>query len=77
MDVGGNMAERVELRGDISREVADVLDAASIAGGRSRMALVEEILGKWSAAKVHEATLIFRATQGNPALREPKGRSGA
>jgi hypothetical protein len=48
----------VELRGMCPRETVDVLDAVSLTRDISRTALVNEILGKWTAQKVHEANAI-------------------
>lgn len=56
-------ALKVELRGDIPRDVADVLDAVSQARRVSRMELVTSVLQEWADAKLHEATLVVRVTR--------------
>jgi hypothetical protein len=66
----------VELRGEIPREVMDVIDAVVQATpGASRMSIVREILGEWVDRKVHEATLIQRVRRGNGGRTEG-GRNG-
>lgn len=66
----------IELRGEIPREVMDVIDAVVQATpGASRMSIVREILGEWVDRKVHEATLIQRVRRGNGGRTEG-GRNG-
>ena len=55
----------VELRQQIAKEIIDTLDAVSLARDLERYELVEEILGKWAAAKRHESMLVSRVTRGN------------
>ena len=55
-----------ELRGPCPREVVDVLDAFSTARRVTRTELVNRILGKWVADRLHEATVLERVTRGNP-----------
>lgn len=56
----------VELRGEVHREVIDVIDAVVQATpGASRMSVVRDILGEWMVRKVHEASLIQRVRRGN------------
>lgn len=64
----------VELRGLCSRETIDILDAISTARRISRIELVNEVLGEWCVAKVHEANMVYRVARGNPALTEATGR---
>lgn len=52
--------EPVELRGDIEREIVDVLDAVAMHHQISRIDLVEQILKEWTDRKVHECTLVMR-----------------
>jgi len=56
----------VELRGPCPREVVDVLDAFCSARRITRTELVNRILTKWAADRLHEATLLERVTRGNP-----------
>lgn len=56
-------ALKVELRGDIPRDVADVLDAVSQAKRIPRMELVNSILQGWADEKLHEAILVVRVTR--------------
>jgi predicted transcriptional regulator len=55
---------KVELRGDIERDIVDVLDAVAKAKRRSRMEVVEMALREWSESKKHESTLVVRLTRG-------------
>jgi hypothetical protein len=59
---------QVELRGMLSREVVDVLDAVSSAKRMTRIELVSRILADWAGRKHHEAMLVHRVTRGNPPL---------
>lgn len=61
---------RVELRGDIDRDVVDVLDAVAKAKRRSRMEVVEQALKEWADGKVHESTLVVRLTRNQGSKRE-------
>ena len=55
---------KVELRGNVSRESVDVIDAIVAANpGMNRMELVDDILKFWAKKKVHEAILIQRITR--------------
>jgi hypothetical protein len=63
----------VELRQQIAKETIDTLDAVSLARDMERYELVEEILGKWAAAKRHESMLVARITRGNGDSAEPHG----
>lgn len=52
----------VELRGEASRDVADMLDAISTHRRISRWALVVEILEQWSEDKQREVIAVARVT---------------
>ena len=65
------MSEKVELRGDISRDITDVLDAVAKAKRVSRMEMVERVLREWAEEKVHESMMVQRITRGNGIGREP------
>lgn len=54
---------KVELRGDIAREVADVLDAVSQHKRISRFELVNLILQDWTDEKLHESMMVVRVTR--------------
>lgn len=55
----------VELRQQIAKDIIDTLDAVSLARELERYELVEEILGKWAAAKRHEASVVSRVMRCN------------
>ena len=65
---------KVELRGDVERDVVDVLDAVSAARRISRMELVSEILSVWADAKVHESMMVQRVTRREGCAAEGQGR---
>lgn len=51
----------VELRGEIPRDLIDVIDAVVQATpGANRMSVVRSILEDWCDRKIHEASLIQR-----------------
>lgn len=64
---------KVELRGEIPREVVDVLDAVAQARRVSRMEIVSIVLSQWAQERALEATLIQRVTRGNPFAPDPTG----
>lgn len=54
----------VELRGEVPRDLVDVIDAVVQATpGSNRMAVVRQILDEWCVRKMHEASLIQRVTE--------------
>lgn len=59
----------VELRGDIEREIVDVLDAVSSHLRITRMELVEKVLRRWADDKLHESRLVVRVSRGNGSSR--------
>lgn len=63
MDCDVNDSARVELRGDIDRDIVDVLDAVAKAKRRSRMEVAEQALKEWAESKRHESTLVVRLTR--------------
>lgn len=65
---------QVELRGMCPRDIADVLDALSIAKRIPRNELVVRVLREWCADRVHEANIVNRVTQGKPLLPDSAGR---
>ena len=67
------MSDSVELRGLVSREVIEVIDAISIARKKTRIDVVIEVLEAFVAERVHESSLIQRITRGNPRLSDSDG----
>lgn len=67
-------SQYVELRGDMPREVADMLDAVSAARRMSRIELANKILAKWAEDKRHEAEVIQRVTNLGKAANGHGGR---
>lgn len=74
MDDGSGV--KVELRGDIPREIADVLDAVASARRIPRNELVVHVLGEWAVRRRHEATLINRVARSTPPAAESAGKGG-
>lgn len=66
---------QVELRGPISRWIADVLDAVSLARRVSRTEVVNTVLEEWAKERLHEASLLTRVSRGNGSQPEKSGRS--
>lgn len=64
------MTEKVELRGDIARDVCDVLDALAKARRVSRMEIVAEALKAFADQVVHESTLVARLTRREGTVRD-------
>lgn len=63
----------VELRQQIAKETMDMLDAVSLARDMERYELVEELLGKWAAAKRHENIIVARVMRDNGDRPETSG----
>ena len=56
----------VELRGEVPRELVDVLDAVVQATpGASRMSVLREILAAWVVREKHRSMLVQRVCYGN------------
>lgn len=68
--------KHVELRGMCPAMTVNVLDAVSLSKGQTRTELVNDILGDWAKAKVHEASLVSRVLNGNPLSPEAAGLAG-
>lgn len=75
MDAGRR--DSVELRTDIPADVAETLDAESLAEGLTRGQLVNRLLGDWHQRHRHAHMLMSRITRGNPGDAEDGGRGRA
>ncbi len=77
-NAGRDMAAEpsVELRGQCPRDTVDIIDAASIARRMNRTELVNQILAEWCVRETHYATLIYRASRGNPTPSAANGERG-
>lgn len=62
--------ESVELRTDLPREVADVVDAISVAQRLTRGQLVVRILSEWAQQRMHEHSVLSRVVRSNPTDQE-------
>ena len=69
--------EDTELRLDIPKWVMGVIDAEGIVRGSasSRKEVVNEILSVWAERKVHDATVVLRLANVNPAPVDSKAGS--
>lgn len=66
-----NDSVKVELRGMVSREVVDILDALVQANpGSSRFDYIEPILENWAEKKIHESRIVLRMAHGNGSKEE-------
>jgi nucleotidyltransferase/DNA polymerase involved in DNA repair len=61
-----------DLRATISETADQVLEAYSLATGKTKQALVRTILDEWADARIHEANLVQRL-----APRDGKPRSAS
>lgn len=64
---------KVELRGNINREIVDVLDAVSAHLRISRIELVEKILRRWADDKLHESRVVVNVMRGKGRHRNGSG----
>lgn len=64
---------KVEMRFEVHREIADVLDAVSHSRGIDRNKLLLELVHKFVDERCHEAKCINRVARGNPTLSEAVG----
>lgn len=64
--IGVAMAEeKVELRGNVDRDIIDMLDAVSGHLRIPRIVLAEKILRRWAEDKFHESTVVLRVVGSN------------
>jgi hypothetical protein len=57
-----------EIRWEASIEEVAVLDGYCSATGKNRTDVIRSLLGEWSKAKLHEATIVCRVAGCNPTL---------
>lgn len=68
-------AEKTELRGLVTTDLASALDAIAMSRGMTRHDFVVQVLEAEVQKVVHEASLIVRTLRGNPFLPESNGSS--
>lgn len=66
-------ADKTELRGLVSSDLATALDAIAMARGMDRHAYVVQVLESEVKKVAHEAMLLSRMLRGNPYMTEPCG----
>ena len=66
-------AEKTELRGLVTTDLATALDAIAMARGMTRHDFVVQVLEAEVQRVTHEASLIVRTLRGNPFLPESGG----
>ena len=66
-------ADKTELRGLVSNELAAAIDAIAMARGMDRITFVVSILDREVKSVCHEAIFLHRTLRGNPYLVEPDG----
>ena len=64
-------ADKTELRGLVSNELAAALDAIAMARGMDRNTFVVSVLDREVRRIAHEAMLLHRTLRGNTYLAEP------
>lgn len=65
-----------EIRFEAKAETVAVLDWYCSATGRCRTSFINSLLDEWAAAKLHEARVVVRVADSNPAAMDPR-RKGA
>lgn len=66
-------ADKTELRGLVSHDLATALDAIAMARGLDRHAFVTQILEAEVRRVTHEASVLHRVLRGNPYLSDCEG----
>ena len=66
-------ADKTELRGLVSSELAVALDAIAMAKGMDRHTYVVQVLEAEARKVAHEASVIARVLRGNPYLTDAHG----
>jgi len=66
-------ADKTELRGLVTADLAQALDAIAMAKGLDRHAYVVSILEAEVKRVTHEAMLVCRVLRGNPLLADTQG----
>lgn len=66
-------ADVTELRGVVSSDLAQALDAIAMAKGLNRHAYVVQVLEGEVRRVVHEASVISRVLRGNPLASDSSG----
>ena len=66
-------ADRTELRGVVTTDLAQALDAIAMAKGIDRHAYVVQVLESEVRQVTHEASVIARVLRGNPLMPEDNG----
>lgn len=66
--------DSVELRTEIPSEVAETLDAESLADGITRGQLVNRLLHDWHSRRRHAHTLLARVARRTPGAPDDGGK---
>lgn len=61
----------VELRGEVPRDLIDVIDAVAAAERTNRMSVLRSVLREWADREVHRSTLVLRVRRRNGSRPEP------
>lgn len=65
--------DKTELRGLVSADLAQALDAIAMSRGLDRHAYVVQVLEAEVRRVIHEASVIHRVLRGNPFLVDANG----
>lgn len=66
-------SDNTELRGLVSADLAQALDAIAMARGMNRHAFVVQVLEAEVKRVVHEVSVISRVLRGNPLMPDANG----
>lgn len=72
----GSDEDSVELRFNVPRWVAEVVDAHCSAKRMSRTDIAKGVMDKWARNELHLASVIGRVTRGNGNVPPPEPPSG-
>lgn len=63
-------ADKTEVRGLMSSDLATFLDCAAMARNMDRNSLINKICMQWAGVEAHRSNVLQRAARGNPLLSD-------
>lgn len=70
---GRDMSEKTELRGLCPTDIVSALDALALSRGVDRTPYINAVLREHVVKELHRASVLMRATRGNPLLPDAAG----
>lgn len=64
---------RTEIRGEVTTDLAQALDAIALSRDMTRHAFIVEVLEREVCRIAHQQRILARTTRGNPYFTEPAG----